>query len=391
MKTLLILGGGYADIPLIQAGKKLGYRVLSSGNKPEELGHTFSDGYVDADFSNQEEVLKIAKKLSIDGICPSCNDFSAISAAFVAEQLGFPGHDSLEVSEVIHHKDRFREFSLKNQFPVPKAIGCKSIADGLQKITEVGIPAIVKPVDLTGGKGISVVEDISNARVALEQAFTISKVKRVVIEQFVLGTRHGFSVFLVDRKVVFFFADDEYYFINPYLVAGAVSPDSVKQNTKSELVKAVEKYASLLQLKNGIFHVQYICSKNGPVIIECCRRAPGDLYLNLVRYATGIDYAEYIVRATLGLDCSRIQTVEPFRAVIRHCVMPSVSGRVQDVVIGSSLQDNIIDSLFWWKKGEYIDKPQTHKCGIVFLGFNTPQEMRQELHNIQKNIYVLVE
>ena len=36
---MLIAGGGYADIPLILAAKKIGYYVITSGNRPDELGH----------------------------------------------------------------------------------------------------------------------------------------------------------------------------------------------------------------------------------------------------------------------------------------------------------------------------------------------------------------
>ena len=40
---LLIAGGGYADIPLIKAAKKLGFYVITSGNREDDLGHQFSD------------------------------------------------------------------------------------------------------------------------------------------------------------------------------------------------------------------------------------------------------------------------------------------------------------------------------------------------------------
>jgi len=35
-KKLLIAGGGYADIPLILSAKKLGFYVITSGNRPDE-------------------------------------------------------------------------------------------------------------------------------------------------------------------------------------------------------------------------------------------------------------------------------------------------------------------------------------------------------------------
>ena len=53
-KKLLLACGGYADIPLIKAAKSLGYYVVTTGNRPEEMGHKVSDEYRPADFSEPE-------------------------------------------------------------------------------------------------------------------------------------------------------------------------------------------------------------------------------------------------------------------------------------------------------------------------------------------------
>ena len=45
-KRLLILNGSHSEIPLIQEAKKLGYYVITSGNAPELIGHTYADEYV---------------------------------------------------------------------------------------------------------------------------------------------------------------------------------------------------------------------------------------------------------------------------------------------------------------------------------------------------------
>ena len=62
---LLIAGGGYADIPLIQAAKSLDFYVITSGNKPDELGHCYSDEYQNADFSSPDTMLDLSRSLDI--------------------------------------------------------------------------------------------------------------------------------------------------------------------------------------------------------------------------------------------------------------------------------------------------------------------------------------
>lgn len=390
-KRLLIAGGGYADIPLIVAAKKLGYHVVTSGNRPEDLGHNYSDEFHNADFSDPEAMLSLSRQLQISAICACCNDFSAITASYVAEKLGLPGHDSYETTKVIHHKDLYREFASANGISTPKARGFSNTIAARDEITVFRFPIIVKPIDLTGGKGISVATNRSEAKASLESAFSISRAKRVVVEEFLEGTRHGFSAFLRDGRIVFFFSDNEHYFLNPYMVSAASTPSIVSAEVEQSLCAESEKIAALLSLKTGIFHIQYIVKDNIPVIIEICRRAPGDLYLKLVEHATGVDYSTWIVKAAAGLDCSGINQVEPTGFFTRHCVMSFKPGRVKDIIFDPAIEKNVIDQFMWWKKGDYIADIMTSKFGIVFLEFNSMEEMLDKTERMQELIRVETE
>jgi len=387
-KVLLLAGGGYADIPLIQAAQALGFYVVTSGNRPGDLGHTYSDECRLEDFSDEQAMLNLAEELQIDAICASCNDFSALTAAYVAEQMGLPGHDAYETAKIIHHKDLYRRFAFENGIPSPRAQGFSSVDGALSSLYEFQFPVIIKPVDLTGGKGISIVTHPNDCRVALETAFQLSRAKRVVVEEFIEGTRHGLSTFIRDGKVVFHFNDDEYYYLNPYLVSAASCPGNTSSIVIDKLCKTAEKIAALLQLKTGIFHIQYILRGDDPVIIEICRRAPGDLYTRFVHLATGVDYPSFIVSASAGLDCSDLRQQEPSGYYTRHCVMTSHNGQVQDVVFDPSIEENVIDQFMWWKAGDRIEDILTQKCGIVFLKFNSLDEMILKTDNMQHLIRV---
>jgi biotin carboxylase len=378
---------------MIKAGKQLGFWVITCGNRPHDLGHAHADAYIHADFSDRNAILEVAKREAVSAICPACNDFAALSASWVAQQLGLPGHDPLEVAEIIHHKDRFRAYSLQHGFRVPKAAG----VDGMNMeqleagLNQTGLPALLKPVDLTGGKGISKISQREDLERAAQKALALSKAGRLVLEEFIEGSRHGYSAFIQRGKVVFGFFDQEYYHLNPYLVAGAFCPVDLPESVCASLKASVERYAAMLNLCDGIFHVQYILKEGIPILIECCRRPPGDLYVELVRHATGIHYAEYLVRAYAGLDCPAITDIQPESGWIRHCIMPSRQGKVSSVNISTSLQSKVADSMMWWKQGERINDLMTHKCGILFLRFDDRNEMEKVLPNIHESIKVEIQ
>jgi biotin carboxylase len=386
---LLVVGGGHADIPLIQSGQALGFHVISSGNRPHDLGHQFADEVRLEDFSNKDAMLALAKDLQIDAICAGCNDFAALSAAYVAEQLKLPGHDPLEIAELIHHKDLYREFARRNRVPAPQAQGYASLESALSGLENFRYPVIVKPVDLTGGKGIARADTIAAGRKAVERALELSRAKRVVVEEFIEGTRHGISTFVRNGEVVFYFHDDEYYYQNPYLVSAASSPGKLSKDAVAKLIVTIQGLAHQLNLVTGLVHVQFIIIQPGePVIIEICRRAPGDLYIRFVQHATGVNYPEFIVRAAAGMDCDSLSQPEKQDLVTRHCIMAESPGQVRDVVIDPSVKGHIFDEMVWWKPGDVIDDVLTHKLGIVFLRFDSLDEMRNKTAVLQRLIHV---
>lgn len=392
MKKLLIAGGSHGDIPLITTAQKMGYHVTTSGNRPDDLGHNYSDAYVPADYSDVNAICEIARRLNIDAICPSCNDFSMISSAYTAHALKLPGgYDDENAIHVIHDKDRFRQFALNNNIPSPKAKGFHSIHEALNAIKKWRFPLISKPIDLSGGKGITKIKRIEDAKSALQFAFSSTRANRIVVEEFIEGSRHGFSAIIRGKKVVFHFSDNEYYFKNQYLVSGASSPSTVADNVKLDLCRQSETIADILNLKDGIFHVQFIMRDDQPVIIEVTRRPPGDLYVTLVKHATGINYPAILVNAYTGEDISGLNHREPDNFCLRHCIMSKANGIIKDVVYDSRIEDKIFDRLIWGNIGDEIHDFMTYKYGIVFIKFNSMAEMLALSDNMQELIRLVVE
>ena len=186
-KRLLLLGGGHAEIPLIQAAQELGYFVITTGNAREGLGHPYADKNVFADFSDKDVMLELARAEGVSAVCSGCNDFALLSTVYVCEKLGLPGHDSFETSLQIHHKDKYRALAESLQIPTPRARVVRSL-DEFKSVIEGGLqfPLIVKPVDLTGGKGIHRVNNVAEALAAYEDAVSRTREDHLVVEEFVI-------------------------------------------------------------------------------------------------------------------------------------------------------------------------------------------------------------
>lgn len=393
-KKLLLLGGGHAEIPLIQAAQSLGWYVITTGNDRKGLGHPYADKNVFVNYSDKDAMLELAKNEGVQAVCSGCNDFALLSTVYVCEKLGLPGHDSYATSLEIHHKDKYRALATRLSIPTPRALVIPTSAGAAGNncaefdaaIAQLTFPIIVKPVDLTGGKGIHRVANADEAREAYKDACCRTRQDHIVVEEFVQGSNHGFSAMLVKGKVAFAFSDNEQYYINKYMVSGANSPSSSSDKTLAMLREYSERIAQELHLVDGILHIQYIERADGiPIIIEICRRPPGDLYIKFVKYATGIDYPKFIVQAETGEDISGIADAPTQGFWLRHCIMANYqagenncSGTVRDVTFAPEIQGNIVEKFLWYKPGEVITDKLTYKAGIVFFKFDTLTEMQDK-------------
>jgi biotin carboxylase len=384
MKKLLLVGGSHADIPIIKAAKALNYYVITTGNNPNDLGHKYADEFYSVDYSQKEDILKLAQKLNIDAICPSANDFSALSCAYTAQKLNLMGFDTYDTSQIIHHKNKFRNFALKHNITVPKAITITKQSN-LDNIN-LEFPLIVKPIDLSGGKGITKVTNTSHLEKAVKNAFDATKSNQIVIEEFITGSNHGYCTLIKNKKIVFAFMDDEHYFLNPYLVSGASTSLHYNTHITNKLNKELEKLAALLNLKDGLLHVQFILHNNTPYIIEICRRTPGDLYVDFVKYATEYNLPQAIIKAFTQ------EIVEPYEIktlnyITRHCVMGDKKGQIKSIKYGK-FKNKIFDKMTFYKPGDYIQNPMTYKAEIDFIKYDNKQQMQSMQTEIISNIKI---
>lgn len=392
MKKLLILNGSHSDVPLIKAGKKLGYYVITSGNRPDLLGHKYADEYVNCDFSKPELVYETFKDFGLDAVCACSNDFGAISVAYLAEKLGLPGHDTYENALILHHKDKFKVFSKKNQIHTPIAEGFSTIDDAKNFEVNCTYPMIVKPIDLTGGKGVTRVENKDEYNKAVNYAFSMSPSKRIVVEPFIEGTHHSFSTFLVNKKVVAYYSDNEYELFNPFLVSTSAGPATDVDKVKDILISDAEKIADLLDLVDGVFHYQYILSTSGePYILEITRRNSGDQYCVPVEHSTGIPWAEWIVRAECGMSCESFPVGSKQRIWGgRHCLQADKEGIIKEICISDEIKDNIYASFMWGGVGTSINNKLVDKVGILFLEYKSQEEMIDKTNRIKELVKVKI-
>lgn len=392
MKRILFVNGNFNDIPLIESAHKLGMYVITSGNDPMGEGHAFSDEYVACDYSDKDAMLSIASQLGIDAICSCGNDFGATTAAYVAEKLGLPGHDKYTVSRVFHEKDEFKKVVEQYGLLSPKSKSFTNENDARAYLNQINFPQIVKPVDLGGGKGISVANNIREGVNAVEYAFKKSKIKHIVIEDFINGTQHGFICFIKDKRVVFDYSTNDYSYLNPYMVwIGSGYPADGYVNVRRKIISDVELLASELDMADGFLTIQYMMKDGKAYYLETMRRCLGNLHFKCISKDVNFNLYDLFIAAEAGEDTSLY--LEKYKQTGKYSGFMGLyadhNGVFDNIMINSDFEKFIFEKMMLCENGHIIENYLEDKLGMVWFSFSTKEQRDYYMANRNNLVRVL--
>jgi glutathione synthase/RimK-type ligase-like ATP-grasp enzyme len=141
----------------------------------------------------------------VDGVVAYASDPAAPTAAYVAEKMGLPTNPFKSV-EILARKDLFRQFLKEKGFSCPLSDNFYDIGQTKVAIDRFTFPVMIKPVDLSGSKGVKCIESTDELEEVFNAAMSISKTKNIIIEEFIEQDYKyliGGDCFVLNGKVEF--------------------------------------------------------------------------------------------------------------------------------------------------------------------------------------------
>ncbi len=386
-KIILILNGSHSEIPLIKSAKRMGFRVITTGNDPTQIGHKYSDQFIKLDFSKKKLILNIARKNKINFICPPAHDLGIVTASYVAEKLKLPGYDTYKKTQTIHHKNKFKRFCKHINFKTPKTFNQNHSYEHIKKTFNVD-KMIIKPTDMGGGKGIAIAEDIDTFKEAISVARKVSKSRNIIIEDYVEGQLHSLTTYIKNQKIIFYHHDNELTYKNPFNVHSSFAPSTLSKKHLKNLIIELERFSRKLRLVDGILHAQIIANKTNAFFIELTRRCSGDLYPLPVEHMTNIPWSNIIIDTFTGKNVLICKSNNSNKLCARHCLTALKNGTAKKIFIDPEIRKNIISQIVFLKKSQIIRNFANQKYGVFILTFSNSNEMKEKMSKINELIYI---
>jgi len=302
VRTVLFVGAGRHQRRAIAQAKAAGLRVAAVDRNPDAPGLAESDIARIVDFSDVDAVLRATRRLRLDGVLTVSADRAVPVVAAVAEARGLPGIGT-KTAHLMTHKVAMRRRLAEAGVPQPRFAAVRNLSETRRAVEAVGFPAVLKPADSGGQRGVFRVESIDDVDVHLHEALAASPAGDAILEEFVDGIELNGIVIARNGETIPLTLSDR---LRPpgvgfgvgwiHVYPPTIPPEQLRQ---AERVAAHTVHA--LGLATGIAFPQLIAAGDGRmVVVECAARIPGGQMAVLERVAVGVDLVDVQLRMALG-------------------------------------------------------------------------------------------
>lgn len=303
MKKLAIIGGGVMASYFGEACHRLGYEGHYFSMPDGKVDDSKIDVFHELNIFEKDTIVSICRDLKIDGVVAT-TELSVSIAAYVAEQLGLLGL-SYDVACVITDKYRNRECikDLPNLLS-PKYVEAKSIDD----IKDSGIPypMILKPTNLGGKRGITVVRDEKSLPSAFDYAkksFRKGVSPIIIAEQFLEGGMECSveSLTYKGKHTIVQITQKDSSGAPHCVELGHHQPAPLSKDLWEKVVLAVSSGLTAIGVMNGPCHTEIKIINDDIYLIEFNARPGGDhIWWPMVELSTGFDIIAAVAQAATG-------------------------------------------------------------------------------------------
>ena len=317
MKTVLFVGAGRHQRRAIAQARARGLRTVAVDRNPDAPGLAEADVAEVVDFSDVDAVVDVGRRHGVDGVLTVSADRAVPVVAAVAERLGLPGIGT-DTAYVMTQKIAMRRVLADAGVPQPEFAAVRNVHEGHAALERVGFPAVLKPADSGGQRGVFRLESADDLDRHLHVALAESPTEEAIVEEFVDGLEMNGLVIVRDGEALPLTLSDR---LRPPGIGFGVGwihvyPATIYGDQLEEAERVAVHAVHALGLRNGIAFPQLLATGDGRVrVIEVAARIPGGQMADLALHATGVDLVEIALLQALGEevpdDVARPQFKQP--------------------------------------------------------------------------------
>ena len=385
----------------IRRARDLGLRVVAIDADPDAVGFSDADVAETLDFSKIEEVIELARRHRVDGVLAVSTDRAVPIAAAVTRRLGLPGIDPA-TAHAMTDKYAMREHLAAAGIKQPPHARLTRIEDAAKAFDAIGKPAVLKPTDSGGQRGVFLVESVEELRRILPDTFAHSRKHQAILEQYLPGPELNGIVVVADGQPHVITLSDRLRPPGPGFGVGWIHlfPSTLESPTLERAAKVAADAVIALGLQEGIAFPQLIATPSDIHVVEVAARIPAGQMADLVRVGIGVDLFEIALSQALGEHVNIDLWLPKFRqplAIRFFTASPGVLpvGRIKTISGLDRVREaaGVVKAELYMRSGEMINPVQVDadRRGYVIAIADNPQAALGLANNASLALQVEVE
>jgi len=299
---VLFVGAGRHQRRALARLKELGVRLVAVDRNAEAPGLALADEHEVVDVLDVPAVIGVGRRHRVEGVMTFAADRAVPVVAAVAEALGLPGIGT-ETAHLMTNKIAMRRELAESGVPQPRFAAVRTIHEARAAAATVGFPAVLKPADSAGQRGLFLCQSLDDVERHLHASLARSIEQEAILESYHEGLEvNGLLVLRDGEPVVVTLSDRRRPPGVGFGVAIAhVYPSTLFGDALEEVRRTGVHTVKALGLRHGVAYPQVLWSEDGVArLIEVAARIPAGQMDSVARYGVGVDLIEVALAQALG-------------------------------------------------------------------------------------------
>ena len=263
MKRLLVIGASDFQLPAILTAKEMGLLVAVADMNPHAVGVPYADKFYNVSTIDAEGICASAKDFKADGVVTLCTDMPMRALAYTCETLGLIG-PSRETAVTATDKGVMIRAFEEHNVQHPSYVVIPSGEDFSLYESMISYPAITKPTDNSGSRGIMLVQSKAELESALQYSSTNGRNGSVIVEEYMQGPEVSVEVMVVEGVPHVLQVTDKLTTGAPHFVEiGHSEPSRLPQKALEAIKDLARRAALAVGIVNGPAHAEIIFTGGG--------------------------------------------------------------------------------------------------------------------------------
>lgn len=303
MKKLLVLAANPETSSAVMKATEMGVYTIVTDNNPNAYAKRYASKPANVNAVDVDALEALAREEQVDGVLLGVAEALMPTYAELCTRLNVPCFGTKEQFELLADKERFKRACRENGVPVVEEYPFDPAA-GEAALRNIPLPVVVKPVDSSSSKGISVCKTFEELKEGIEKALEFSKSKRLLIEKYMTGEEVVIYYAFQNGEVSLLSMCDRYTNKDQKGVAqlptSYIFPSKHLEKYRSEVDENVRNLFKNLGIQNGVMFIQSFIDEDGGVrFYEPGYRLNGAQEHYIIGATTGIDAKEMLINFAL--------------------------------------------------------------------------------------------